>query len=460
MTIKVIPEECIAPKRPDDLDINNPWPPEYPQYPLPHRVWNSNASDSAFNIELAESTFGKGCVERVLDRQALFKGDVWLLCALKLTEESSRTVDKDGEYKYRFSWITNRVHISKLCVQPHPIHLEGISIRGWDLRRVDLSNAILRKSTITRSNLSHAILWSCDISKSSVSESLFIESSCFNVNFCHTNLSTSSFKRANLKHSRMNYTRLCGSDLDRAVLTNVSGLLFDYNSIDKILIEGNSKDPWSILRRTYTGPKYILNIILLIAFLLPFIGKAAYLTALSATQQSLIEISSSIEESTKEIEAISSVLQQSISHIQTSQEQTLAVAVLLGWTDGIFTTLLIAVVILYNLFRAYLTFKVSSLREAEDRSKVSPTINQYYGDFHPLSNVKWRLNSLFLYYFRLLLGTLFAIFSLKNVRIRRDPLEQIGLFRLHLAARVLFWIAIGSIIYNTLRWIATTTVWV
>lgn len=258
----------------------------------------------------------------------------------------------------------------------------------------------------------------------------------------------------------MNYTRLCGSDLDRAVLTNVSGLLFDYNSIDKILIEGNSKDPWSILRRTYTGPKYILNIILLIAFLLPFIGKAAYLTALSATQQSLIEISSSIEESTKEIEAISSVLQQSISHIQTSQEQTLAVAVLLGWTDGIFTTLLIAVVILYNLFRAYLTFKVSSLREAEDRSKVSPTINQYYGDFHPLSNVKWRLNSLFLYYFRLLLGTLFAIFSLKNVRIRRDPLEQIGLFRLHLAARVLFWIAIGSIIYNTLRWIATTTVWV
>ena len=103
MTIKIIPEECIPPERPEDLPGNAPWPPTPPIYPLPHRIWTIGNSKESFNKEIAIKHFGENCVQRVLKRQPRFTGDVWLLSILQLTVEACQKHDKDCENVYRFS---------------------------------------------------------------------------------------------------------------------------------------------------------------------------------------------------------------------------------------------------------------------------------------------------------------------------------------------------------------------
>ncbi|MBN2559349.1 MAG: hypothetical protein JXQ75_00260 [Phycisphaerae bacterium] len=71
------------------------------------------------------------------------------------------------------------------------------------------------------------------------------------------------------------------------------------------------------------------------------------------------------------------------------------------------------VLVVYNAFRAVLTLQVSALRDAEERSQVTPALESYW-----------------------------------------------PLFRYHRIAKTLMWIAIGSALFHTGYWAWTTTVWV
>ena len=243
-------------------------------------------------------------------------------------------------------------------------------------------------------------------------------------------------------------TKIFDTSLNKTNLQHTSGLLFDFNAIDRVNIEGNSKDPWTTLRRTYTGPKYFLNLLLSVAFFIPFLFKAVYLSVVSTTQSTLIEFTENLKAKSDEIFVLREAITQSLNSFESSREEIWAGLVLIGWSDGPFWTLLTAIVILYNLIRAYLTSKVSSLRDAEERSKISPTLGQYYGNYHPLSNVPFGIPAL-------------RVFFTKDKKTMfQDPLARIGLYRLHQLAKVLYWFALIALVYNLFHWLFTTRVWI
>ncbi len=94
-------------------------------------------------------------------------------------------------------------------------------------------------------------------------------------------------------------------------------------------------------------------------------------------------------------------------------EQRRAVWVLLGLHRGFLPVALAAIVVLYNTGRGFLTLRVSLLRDAEERSHTTPEWDEYK-----------------------------------------------RLHKTHLVARILFWVAVTAVVYNTLVWTVTTWIWV
>ena len=63
--------------------------------------------------------------------------------------------------------------------------------------------------------------------------------------------------------------------LDEADIRGARGIVLDSTRIRNARFSPTAKDPWSVLRKSYTGPRLILNYIFLIAFMVPYILKAA-----------------------------------------------------------------------------------------------------------------------------------------------------------------------------------------
>ena len=98
---------------------------------------------------------------------------------------------------------------------------------------------------------------------------------------------------------------------------------------------------------------------------------------------------------------------------QSARRETRAAWVLVGWTETWWAFTMVIVLVAYNAFRAILTLRVSALRDAEERSQVTPYFEAYW-----------------------------------------------PLFRCHRIAKALMWIAIGSALFHTGYWAWTTKVWV
>ena len=153
-------------------------------------------------------------------------------------------------------------------------------------------------------------------------------------------------------------------------------------------IEGNAPDPWSVLRRTYTGPKFfVLLAMFAAAIILPYAVKYFYLTMESEVifhTNSLVQSEEFQQHLTnsqdiKQFSETFGVLKKK----HDNSTKVPAILVMLGVqknvTSSVIQVLLSVVIIFYNAARAFLTIKISTLRDAEERSKITPSKDEYLG---------------------------------------------------------------------------------
>ncbi len=305
---------------------------------------------------------------------------------------------------------------------------EGAHLRSAHLEEVDLNSAHLEGADLEGSHLERAKL-----------ENAHLEGAI---------LREAHFYRAYLFETHFEGAFLYGAIFDGADLTAATGIRFSKNRIHRTQIDGeakvpwsvrrrkyagpwffllpllflialftpnygNPKDPWSVLRRKYTGPWFFVHLLLLIVFFTPYAAKFLYLSGLSRAQAHIEQQADVLEQDLQGHERAEEAIREMQRRYKETHRETRAVWVLVGWTETWWAFVMVIVLVAYNAFRAVLTLRVSALRDAEERSQVTPALDAYW-----------------------------------------------PLFRCHQFATILMWGAVLSVLFHTGYWAWTTKVWV
>ena len=364
----------------------------------------------------------------------------------------------------------------------------GINLTRGTIRARNFSNHILRNGAFY-----HADLRECDFINARLEGADFRGAHLGGANFTGANLTG-----ANLTGARLKGAILTGANLKDADLRFAQDIEFDENAVEgahftslvsrfatsptEALPEdffdwgepiGTLDDHWSKLRRTYTGPRFALLLLLTIAFLLPHIIQVTMLATLGQVESDLMsfasraavehlksdpiqpgisaadQLESQIGDATREaVDTLESrwrallitrrvarwedlkqdmareksevltalnanlaarraelrqrvsdafafnaatTLQKVVSEYE-SQRRYRVWQILFGFDKGSYAPVILAIILIaFNLLRMTVTLMVSSLREAEERSGVTPSRREYtfvYG-LHKTVSVLW-----------------------------------------------------------------------
>lgn len=212
--------------------------------------------------------------------------------------------------------------------------LNSISFEGTRWRGCRFNHA-----TFVRNNLKNARFDDCEINAS------------FNV----CDLENAIFRNSNPEQS----VAFLQCNLSGADLRGAPGCYLDDCYIGGARLPKDISDPWSILRRRYTGIRAIANLMLLVAFFLPYVIETILWVSLNR-----IENLPPIKESMC---------------AQGCSEMPVA-ALLFGYHNGWISVLTALLLVTYNIMRGYLTIQVAPLRENEERCHYTPA----RADFSPL----------------------------------------------------------------------------
>ena len=457
------------PARPEGDDRNLPWPAVFRVYPADHPARSDESLGTPCNEDWAREDFGGRFIEKLKTVQNKFSGDWWALALLIRCIESARINDPHGECGERFAiWLE---FFRSLDQNEVPIHLEYASLVCADLQyaffeAAHLENAFLELANLERASLwyahlEYADLWAANLKNADIRHANLTHAYLKLAKIEHATLESAQIRHTDLEHARLEHADLRSADFKHANLKHVSlvevdvrgatGITFDQNPVRGMRIEGNAPDPWSQLRRKYTGPWFFVHAALLIAFILPYIAKVIALTA--------------ADQAARQVEG----------YVDTG-ERVSAFLVLIGWTEAWYLTLFASILLVYNALRAALTMRVGMLRDAEERSGVTPALGEYMGtqglDDEPLWMALWiSTRDLFRWLATCarrgievgaweFLSRFVAVTQAERESIRPKALtfEDIGYWRLHRTMGVLVFFAILSFLWGTIHWIATTTV--
>ncbi|MCH7885721.1 MAG: pentapeptide repeat-containing protein, partial [Planctomycetes bacterium] len=255
----------------------------------PHpKSLKDEASEEAYNEADARQAFGDKFIDelKLKEDSEKFKGDWWQLALLvKNLEEDEQDPEIKDEARLR-AWNKWRG--------------EHILVDSPDYERIHLEHANLRHAHLEHANLRDAHLEHADLS------------------------------RADLEHADLKQANLNGADVHWAF-----DLRFDGNPVEGIRIEGNAPDPWSVLRRQYTGPWFFVHLLLLAIFFAPYVGHALYLTAKSQFQEWSREQYNALAQRAPDVPGLSEVHAELQRRFREEHEQRRAVWVLLGLHRGL-----------------------------------------------------------------------------------------------------------------------------
>ena len=239
------------------------------------------------------------------------------------------------------------------------VDLCEIDFQDCDLSGANLSGATLMGSTWTNcrfglTNLSGAQLQGSTFAAGCVFEGATLDD-CVATRATFVNSDFRNATAVSAKFDQVDFggSRLANTDLTRASLNDSTNFVLDRAIVHSTNFSATAADPWSILRRTYTGPRFVLNFVLLAAFVMTLVAKTFAYQVLV-----LIESAPALAEG---IDAY--CLQYECEDVRISD-------VLLGFRDG--ASFFVISGLIYNLLRFVLTFGVSALREQEERSGRSP----------------------------------------------------------------------------------------
>ena len=188
--------------------------------------------------------------------------------------------------------------------------------------------------------------------------------------------------------------------------------VLDDTLIQSARFSSRSADPWSILRRNYSGPMFAIHMLLLVAFVLPLVSKTAFWFATGRAQVAVAEnekvqgVLRQVKATKKKVDEIAKkVTGKQESKAETPVEdgkhltwkKTRVVWALIGWHQGWLLVVLALGGIAYNAMRFFLTYRVGLLRDREQQSGRSPGESEYLWLFnlHVAANYLVCLVSLF-----------------------------------------------------------------
>lgn len=157
-------------------------------------------------------------------------------------------------------------------------------------------------------------------------------------------LRESSLRRANLCGADFNSARLLDANLEDADLRRVSNLRLDSTIIRNARFSPHSRDLWSVLRRTYTGPRLLFTLLFLVAFFTPYVAKTLFWLGVHRLQV-VLPINENFVK-------------------QTTQVWRLVIGADKGW---LYWTLAVSL-LFYNVCKALMTWFVAPMRDEEERS--------------------------------------------------------------------------------------------
>lgn len=194
------------------------------------------------------------------------------------------------------------------------------------------------------------------------------------------------------------------ADMDRANLEQTQGLILNSTPIRDARFSRLASDPWSQLRRAYTGPRLVFTLMFLVAFFTPYALRTFMWVGVNRVQE---ELKQNIEDVRDKIEALESMehaaarplavaldaVEDRLPRDNDDRWQRKSVLELVLGMDKKWTYWATAIVLLaYNFCRAALTWLVAPMRDAEERTGVSPAYRRATS-YPPVSGHGWQVAS-------------------------------------------------------------------
>jgi hypothetical protein len=172
------------------------------------------------------------------------------------------------------------------------INLEGAVLRETRLDGADLYGARLGGACLLGAHLEGAVLQAAHLEEAILSGA---------------NLEGASLAYANLQGALLCGTQLKGASLHHANfreadLRGVQNAVFDESNVIQARFGLAAKDPWSILRRKYTGVMFVFHFMFLLVFIIPYIGRASFWKAINRGQMLYSSLSSELVEDLRRID--------------------------------------------------------------------------------------------------------------------------------------------------------------
>lgn len=256
--------------------------------------------------------------------------------------------------------------------------LTGADLSDRDLVGYDFTNAYLDRTKFTRAKLAKAILRHAEAAGADFSDADLRRGV-----LSRANLEGSTFARADLVATNFTGANLYGVDLSSADLRGATGILLDGCRIKDAHFPALSDDPWSVLRRSYTGSRMLIHLLALVIFVVPLFVKTGFWVGVNRGQQLLAGMLKRVEQAVvsrrSPEEHRTNLLADALKQVSESglclRAECREVPVWklsIGMEQEFHLAILALAFLVYNGFRGVLTFVVSALRDEEVRSGYAP----------------------------------------------------------------------------------------
>lgn len=252
----------------------------------------------------------------------------------------------------------------------HHVSAAGVIFENCDFSLTefdhgDFVGAIFRGCTLQQTSFISANLFnarfedlvdpkkSCDLTRVILEHAL-----ASNAHFLHADLSSARASHAIFEYVNFTGSKLTDATFDYTNLWGSTGICLDHTKTLFAHFSAAASDPWSILRRTYTGPRFALNFLLFTLFVAILSAKAFALYGLA-----LVEGAALIREPLANYCAV-----------ENACETTSLLAIVSGWDEGPIAFTYVLFSLFHNGLRFVITMIVTGMREEEDRSRVSPRL--------------------------------------------------------------------------------------
>ena len=236
-------------------------------------------------------------------------------------------------------------------------HFRNADMRGIDLSGANLSGSDLSGADLRGARLQGAYLYGATLQNANLLEARFENACLERTNLRDTSLFDAHLENANLRSADLHGAFLFRANLAGADLDGARGIVLDSTHIRGARLPITHPDPWSALRRHFTGSAMVFNLLLVAAFLFPLAIKAAFWMQVNALQVASGPTISKL--------GLPPCL------AATCESRSLW-EVVLGFGRSplyVFATLALLV---YNSVRLLLTVRIAPLRDEEERSGFSP----------------------------------------------------------------------------------------